>query len=179
MGRGEWAACPGPCWAQMVTDKVVLGGQHGLDPVIHVPPWPVLTLPTSLILHWSCCWSFWMDRGATGPLGSVPMGAFVPREAEDEFLQILCVQKGKKLMARLLPHLSREQAEKILLTVTHHLPFLMKKDEASTSSQTRGTLGCLLPLLLLLGRGGTLGYGGGCVSILLGSSLARQLVGLK
>ncbi|NXE82230.1 PATL2 protein, partial [Cochlearius cochlearius] len=49
-------------------------------------------------------------------------------EAEDEFLQLLCVQKGKKLTARLLPHLSREQAEKILLTVTHHLPFLMKKD---------------------------------------------------
>ncbi|XP_061205864.1 protein PAT1 homolog 2 [Neopsephotus bourkii] len=49
-------------------------------------------------------------------------------EAEDEFLQVLCVQKGKKLMARLLPHLSPEQAEKTLLTITHHLPFLMKKD---------------------------------------------------
>ncbi|KFV48954.1 Protein PAT1 2, partial [Tyto alba] len=49
-------------------------------------------------------------------------------EAEDEFLQLLCVQKGKKLMARLLPHLTQEQAEKILLTITHHLPFLMKKD---------------------------------------------------
>ncbi|KFP88240.1 Protein PAT1 2, partial [Apaloderma vittatum] len=58
-------------------------------------------------------------------------------EAEDEFLQLLCVQKGKKLTARLLPHLTWEQAEKILLTVTHHLPFLMKKDvldEASTSN---------------------------------------------
>ncbi|NXU81703.1 PATL2 protein, partial [Oreotrochilus melanogaster] len=49
-------------------------------------------------------------------------------EAEDEFLQLLCVQKGKKLTARLLPHLIQEQAEKILLTITHHLPFLMKKD---------------------------------------------------
>ncbi|KFQ52486.1 Protein PAT1 2, partial [Pelecanus crispus] len=49
-------------------------------------------------------------------------------EAEDEFLQLLCVQKGKKLVARLLSHLTQEQAEKILLTVTHHLPFLMKKD---------------------------------------------------
>ncbi|NXY50803.1 PATL2 protein, partial [Ceuthmochares aereus] len=49
-------------------------------------------------------------------------------EVEDEFLQLLCVRKGKKLMARLLPHLTREQAEKILLTITHHLPFLMKKD---------------------------------------------------
>ncbi|XP_010225928.1 PREDICTED: protein PAT1 homolog 2 [Tinamus guttatus] len=49
-------------------------------------------------------------------------------EAEDEFLQVLCVRKGKKLTARLLPHLAEEQAEKILLTITHHLPFLMKKD---------------------------------------------------
>ncbi|XP_009696748.1 PREDICTED: protein PAT1 homolog 2 [Cariama cristata] len=49
-------------------------------------------------------------------------------EAEDEFLQLLCVRKGKKLMARLLPHLTRDQAEKMLLTIAHHLPFLMKKD---------------------------------------------------
>ncbi|XP_005051711.1 PREDICTED: protein PAT1 homolog 2 isoform X3 [Ficedula albicollis] len=49
-------------------------------------------------------------------------------EAEDEFLQLLCVRKGKKLMARLLPHLIGEQREKILLTITYHLPFLMKKD---------------------------------------------------
>ncbi|XP_064245121.1 LOW QUALITY PROTEIN: protein PAT1 homolog 2 [Passer domesticus] len=49
-------------------------------------------------------------------------------EAEDEFLQLLCVRKGKKLMARLLPHLTGEQREKILLTITCHLPFLMKKD---------------------------------------------------
>ncbi|KAM8804604.1 LOW QUALITY PROTEIN: protein PAT1 homolog 2 [Eudromia elegans] len=49
-------------------------------------------------------------------------------EAEDEFLQVLCVRKGKKLTARLLPHLAEEQAEQILLTITHHLPFLMKKD---------------------------------------------------
>jgi len=87
-------------------------------------------------------------------LGICANGAFVPREAEDEFLQLLCVQKGKKLTARLLPHLTQEQAEKILLTITHHLPFLMKKDmldEASTSSQGRGTLGCLLPLSTLFG----------------------------
>ncbi|NXS25958.1 PATL2 protein, partial [Pomatostomus ruficeps] len=49
-------------------------------------------------------------------------------EAEDEFLQLLCVRKGKKLVARLLPHLTQEQKENILLTITHHLPFLMKKD---------------------------------------------------
>ncbi|NXI79608.1 PATL2 protein, partial [Rhipidura dahli] len=49
-------------------------------------------------------------------------------EAEDEFLQLLCVRKGKKLVVRLLPHLDREQKEKILLTITHHLLFLIKKD---------------------------------------------------
>ncbi|XP_041878708.1 LOW QUALITY PROTEIN: protein PAT1 homolog 2 [Corvus kubaryi] len=49
-------------------------------------------------------------------------------ETEDEFLQLLCVRKGKKLVARLLPHLTQEQREKILMTITHHLPFLMKKD---------------------------------------------------
>ncbi|NXC45835.1 PATL2 protein, partial [Penelope pileata] len=54
-------------------------------------------------------------------------------EAEDEFLQVLCVRKGKKLTARLLPHLAPEQAEKILLTITHHLPFLMKKDTSDES----------------------------------------------
>ncbi|XP_015134566.1 protein PAT1 homolog 2 isoform X2 [Gallus gallus] len=54
-------------------------------------------------------------------------------EAEDEFLQVLCVRKGKKLTARLLPHLAPEQAEKILLTITHHLPFLMKKDAPDES----------------------------------------------
>ncbi|XP_035422580.1 protein PAT1 homolog 2 isoform X1 [Cygnus atratus] len=54
-------------------------------------------------------------------------------EAEDEFLQVLCVRKGKKLTARLLPHLASEQAEKILLTITHHLPFLMKKDALDES----------------------------------------------
>ncbi|KFP70874.1 Protein PAT1 2, partial [Acanthisitta chloris] len=54
-------------------------------------------------------------------------------EAEDEFLQLLCVRKGKKLIARLLPHMTRDQQEKILLTITHHLPFLMKKDMGSAS----------------------------------------------
>uniref|UniRef100_A0A452GLU6 Uncharacterized protein n=1 Tax=Gopherus agassizii TaxID=38772 RepID=A0A452GLU6_9SAUR len=55
------------------------------------------------------------------------------REAEDEFLQVLCVRKGKKLTARLLPHLAREQAEEILVTVTRHLPFLMRKDALDES----------------------------------------------
>lgn len=105
-------------------------------------------------------------------LGIYANGAFIPREAEDEFLQLLCVQKGKKLTARLLPHLTREQAEKILLTITHHLPFLMKKDvldEASTSSQGRGIPGCW-------GGGGHSGQRGDPSCWV--PSMARQLVGL-
>ncbi|NWX36703.1 PATL2 protein, partial [Notiomystis cincta] len=49
-------------------------------------------------------------------------------EAEDEFLQLLCLRKGKKLVVRLLPHLTLEEREEILLTITCHLPFLIKKD---------------------------------------------------
>nr|XP_056722049.1 protein PAT1 homolog 2 [Euleptes europaea] len=49
-------------------------------------------------------------------------------EMKDEFLQILLVGKGKRLVARLLPHLSPEQAKQVLLTLTRRLPFLIKKD---------------------------------------------------
>lgn len=97
-------------------------------------------------------------------LGICANGAFVPREAEDEFLQLLCVRKGKKLVARLLPHLTQEQREKILLTITRHLPFLMKKDmldEASTSSQGRD--GLAVSFLLYSCWGSTLGNDGGPV----------------
>ncbi|KGL73884.1 Protein PAT1 2, partial [Tinamus guttatus] len=74
-------------------------------------------------------------------------------EAEDEFLQVLCVRKGKKLTARLLPHLAEEQAEKILLTITHHLPFLMKKDDPCSPLCPAQSLPLLYgPLNELVGR---------------------------
>jgi len=79
------------------------------------------------------------------------------------------VRKGKKLTARLLPHLAPEQAEKILLTITHHLPFLMKKDapdEASTSTLGQGVLGCFLLSLFLE------------LAVLLGINKAGWMVGL-
>uniref|UniRef100_A0A8C8VK31 PAT1 homolog 2 n=1 Tax=Pelusios castaneus TaxID=367368 RepID=A0A8C8VK31_9SAUR len=84
-------------------------------------PEPVLAHHASALLAWSkATW-------AVGPAGSGSSGLSC-REAEDEFLQVLCVRKGKKLTARLLPHLEREQAEEILITITRHLPFLMRKD---------------------------------------------------
>uniref|UniRef100_A0A8D0B165 PAT1 homolog 2 n=1 Tax=Salvator merianae TaxID=96440 RepID=A0A8D0B165_SALMN len=53
---------------------------------------------------------------------------FFSRENKDEFLHILLVGKGKRLVARLLPYLSREQAKRILVNVTQHLPLLIQKD---------------------------------------------------
>uniref|UniRef100_A0A6Q2YFD0 mRNA decay factor PAT1 domain-containing protein n=1 Tax=Esox lucius TaxID=8010 RepID=A0A6Q2YFD0_ESOLU len=46
----------------------------------------------------------------------------------DEFLPCLLVSKGKRLMARLLPFLSRDAALKVLRVVTFHLPILMSRD---------------------------------------------------
>nr|XP_028562892.1 protein PAT1 homolog 2 isoform X2 [Podarcis muralis] len=50
------------------------------------------------------------------------------KEAKDDFLQILLVGKGRRLVARLLPHLSQEQAKQVLVSITQHLPFLLQKD---------------------------------------------------
>ncbi|XP_018100501.1 protein PAT1 homolog 2 isoform X1 [Xenopus laevis] len=54
-------------------------------------------------------------------------------EEESEFLQLLQVGKGKKLVARLLPFLRSEQAREILLLVVQHLTFLIKNDSAEES----------------------------------------------
>ncbi|KAM5235917.1 protein PAT1 homolog 2 [Ctenodactylus gundi] len=49
-------------------------------------------------------------------------------EAADSFLQVLSVRKGKTLVARLLPLLPHNQAVSLLLAITHHLPFLIRRD---------------------------------------------------
>ncbi|EPY73120.1 hypothetical protein CB1_036457001 [Camelus ferus] len=51
-------------------------------------------------------------------------------EAADGFLQVLSVRKGKALVARLLPFLPQDQAVSLLLTITHHLPLLVRRDVA-------------------------------------------------
>ena len=38
--------------------------------------------------------------------------------------------KGKALVARLLPFLPRDRAVSLLLAITRHLPFLVKRDMA-------------------------------------------------
>uniref|UniRef100_A0A670Z5M7 PAT1 homolog 2 n=1 Tax=Pseudonaja textilis TaxID=8673 RepID=A0A670Z5M7_PSETE len=49
-------------------------------------------------------------------------------KVQEEFLQILLIRKGKRLVARLLPHLSPEQAKIILVNIVQHLAVLIKKD---------------------------------------------------
>nr|XP_054113115.1 protein PAT1 homolog 2-like [Callithrix jacchus] len=51
-------------------------------------------------------------------------------EAADGLLQVLSVRKGKALVAQLLPFLPQDQAVTILLAITHHLPFLVRRDVA-------------------------------------------------
>ncbi|XP_039197206.1 protein PAT1 homolog 1 isoform X4 [Crotalus tigris] len=50
------------------------------------------------------------------------------RLSDDPFVQIMCIRKGKHLVARILPFLSREQAAEILMATARNLPFLIKKD---------------------------------------------------
>ena len=49
------------------------------------------------------------------------------REAADGFLQVLSIRKGKALVARLLPFLPQDRAVSLLLTITRHLPFLVRR----------------------------------------------------
>ncbi|KAG8144981.1 hypothetical protein E2320_013371 [Naja naja] len=50
------------------------------------------------------------------------------KKMKEELLQILLIRKGKQLVARLLPHLSLEQAKIILVNIVQHLAVLIKKD---------------------------------------------------
>uniref|UniRef100_A0A673TTY9 Protein PAT1 homolog 1 n=1 Tax=Suricata suricatta TaxID=37032 RepID=A0A673TTY9_SURSU len=67
------------------------------------------------------------------------------RPGDDHFVQIMCIRKGKRMVARILPFLSTEQAADILMTTARNLPFLIKKDAQDE------VLPCLLgPFSLLL-----------------------------
>lgn len=43
-------------------------------------------------------------------------------------MQIMCIRKGKRLVARILRFLSPEQAADVLMATARNLPFLIKKD---------------------------------------------------
>ncbi|XP_007497602.1 protein PAT1 homolog 1 [Monodelphis domestica] len=67
------------------------------------------------------------------------------RPSDDHFTQIMCIRKGKRMVARILPFLSKEQAADILMATARNLPFLIKKDAQDE------VLPCLLnPFSLLL-----------------------------
>lgn len=67
------------------------------------------------------------------------------RPSDDHFVQIMCIRKGKRMVARILPFLPTEQAVDIVLTTVRNLPFLIKKDAQDE------VLPCLLsPFSLLL-----------------------------
>ncbi|XP_009994953.1 PREDICTED: protein PAT1 homolog 1, partial [Chaetura pelagica] len=50
------------------------------------------------------------------------------RPSDDHLMQIMCIRKGKRLVARILPFLSPEQAADVLMATARNLPFLIKKD---------------------------------------------------
>ncbi|XP_043405469.1 protein PAT1 homolog 1 isoform X8 [Chelonia mydas] len=67
------------------------------------------------------------------------------RPSDDHFVQIMCIRKGKRMVARILPFLSTEQAADILMATARNLPFLIKKD-----AQDEVLLCLLRPFSLIL-----------------------------
>nr|XP_033776858.1 protein PAT1 homolog 1 isoform X2 [Geotrypetes seraphini] len=66
---------------------------------------------------------------------------------EDHFVQIMCIRKGKRMVARILPYLSVQHAATLLRAIAHNLPFLIKKDIQDE------VLPCLVrPCTVLLGH---------------------------
>ncbi|XP_043845735.1 protein PAT1 homolog 2 [Dromiciops gliroides] len=81
-------------------------------------------------------------------------------EAANGFLQVLSVRKGKVLVARLLLLLPRDQAVHLVLSITNHLPFLIRRDTADQA---------LHMLFKPLGK---------CITLLAFSELLQGLQGL-
>ncbi|XP_053548284.1 protein PAT1 homolog 1 [Bombina bombina] len=50
------------------------------------------------------------------------------RVSEEQFVQIMCIRKGKRMMSRILPLLPLQVGAAILSAIAHNLPFLIKKD---------------------------------------------------
>lgn len=52
----------------------------------------------------------------------------IERAAEEQFVQIMCIRKGKRLVARIIRFLPLQLSEALLSTTAQSLPFLIKKD---------------------------------------------------
>ncbi|XP_053306488.1 protein PAT1 homolog 1 isoform X2 [Spea bombifrons] len=50
------------------------------------------------------------------------------RATDEQCVQIMCIRKGKRMIARILPLLLVQPATALLCTIAHNLPFLIKKD---------------------------------------------------
>ncbi|KAG8550352.1 hypothetical protein GDO81_026444 [Engystomops pustulosus] len=50
------------------------------------------------------------------------------RAAEEQIIQVMCIRKGKRLVARIFPFLPLQQCSTFISTAAHSLPFLIKKD---------------------------------------------------
>ncbi|XP_072279901.1 protein PAT1 homolog 1 [Pyxicephalus adspersus] len=50
------------------------------------------------------------------------------RAAEEQFIQIMCIRKGKRLVARIIRLLPLQLSVALLSTIAHSLPFFIKKD---------------------------------------------------
>ncbi|KAM4637045.1 protein PAT1 homolog 1 isoform 2-T2 [Discoglossus pictus] len=69
------------------------------------------------------------------------------RLSEEQFVQIMCIRKGKRMMSRILPLLPLQPATALLSITAHNLPFLIKKDLQDQA------LPCLAgPCSLILGQ---------------------------
>lgn len=64
----------------------------------------------------------------TLPVDGRHLSPLLARPSDDHFMQIMCIRKGKRLVARILPFLSPEQAADVLMATARNLPFLIKKD---------------------------------------------------
>lgn len=73
-----------------------------------------------------------MPLGTPWERSGTPLSQLLPplrgRPSDDHFMQIMCIRKGKRLVARILPFLSPEQAADVLMATARNLPFLIKKD---------------------------------------------------
>ena len=78
-------------------------------------------------------------------LSAQHLSPLLARPSDDHFMQIMCIRKGKRLVARILPFLSPEQAADVLMATARNLPFLIKKD-AQDEVRFRGGLGGFLSL---------------------------------
>ncbi|NXW52301.1 PATL1 protein, partial [Nyctiprogne leucopyga] len=106
-------------------EKVSRGGC--LIPAVFFPP-------QGCFLRWVCFLPGpglvvgYLQENSECPAEGQHLSPLLLRPSDDHFMQIMCIRKGKRLVARILPFLSPEQAADVLMATARNLPFLIKKD---------------------------------------------------